>query len=97
MAQTVLTPNTLDAESGHLNDVSCWNLKIHTPQRTNKTCTVSSKEFMAVKTETQTLKHLITLTPRTQTARELKDFKAWPQGQNLLDTSDPGIKDPKQL
>lgn len=97
MAQTVLTPNTLEADSGHLNDVSSWDLKIHTPQKTNKTCTGSSKEFMAVKPETQTPKHLSALTPRKQTARELKDYKAWPQGQNLLGTSDPRIKDPKQL
>ena len=38
VAQTVLTPSTLDADSSHLGDISFWALKIPRVQRTNKTC-----------------------------------------------------------
>lgn len=39
VAQTVLSPSTLDADSSHLGDISFWVLKIPIVQRTNKTCT----------------------------------------------------------
>lgn len=74
----------LDADSSHLGDVSSWDLKLHTPQRTNKTYIQSSKVFTAVKPETQTPKYLKDLTPRTQTAKELRDFKFWTQVQSYL-------------
>lgn len=96
VAQTALTSNTLDTDSSHLGDISSWDLQIHTPQRTNQTWTGPSKEFMTVKLETQTPKYLSALTARTPTARELPDSKDGPQGQSVLETSDPGMKDPKQ-
>lgn len=79
VAQTALISNTLDADSGHLRDISSWDLQIHTPQRTNQTWTGPSKEFMAVKPETQTPKHLNTLTPRTPTARDSPTPKTGPK------------------
>lgn len=70
VAQTAQTPNTLDADSGHLSDV--WDLEIHTTHRRNKTPTGFSKELMAMKPETKTSKQLNAPTPRTQTARDLR-------------------------
>lgn len=94
VAQTAPKPNTLDADSGHLSDV--WDLEIPTTHRRNKTPTGSSKEFMAVKPETKTSKQLNALTPRTQTARDLILQSLAPRTKSLrVETSDPGIKNPK--